>query len=484
MKTQLLNYLLETSICLAIFYLFFKLFLQKEVFFSINRAYILLAIILSLLIPVIEIPLQEENTVIQQFIVLQTIPAIGTQSQSSQGLNLVNVMWILYAGICLLLVGRVNYQISKLLYYSRQFKQSRTSDYRLILTDGKMPTFSFFHLLFWDNSKSLSEEQQLQIVKHELTHIRQWHSLDILFMELVKIIFWFHPAVYFFKSALQHIHEYLADAAVARGHNREAYIGLLASQTLQTMNISFTHSFHQFSIKNRIRMLQKLKNAKPAFWKIALSLPIIAVLVFVYSCHTDEHAEPQAKITHFKAYTDDPDELLNSYKGKYPNIAIESLEVIKNPGQPTVVKATVKNVNNPDEKRKIEDELSQLLSKSAKEIFVASSQKATGANNEIFSAVEQQPSPVGGYETFYKYIGENIRYPQQARAKEIEGKVFVQFVVREDGSISDVKILKGIGHGCDEEALQVILNSPKWNPGMQRDQPVNVQMSVPIAFKL
>jgi periplasmic protein TonB len=104
--------------------------------------------------------------------------------------------------------------------------------------------------------------------------------------------------------------------------------------------------------------------------------------------------------------------------------------------------------------------------------------------NEIFQVVENQPAPVGGYEAFYKYISKNIKYPDQARRMGVEGKVFVQFVVDKDGSITDVTVLKGIGSGCDEEAIRVVKAAPKWTPGKQRGRPVRVRMSVPIAFKL
>lgn len=104
--------------------------------------------------------------------------------------------------------------------------------------------------------------------------------------------------------------------------------------------------------------------------------------------------------------------------------------------------------------------------------------------NTIFDVVESQPAPVGGYEAFYKYIGKNIKYPEQARRMGIEGKVFVQFVIDKDGSITDVQVLKGIGSGCNEEAVRVIQNAPKWTPGKQRGRPVRVRMSVPITFRL
>jgi protein TonB len=103
---------------------------------------------------------------------------------------------------------------------------------------------------------------------------------------------------------------------------------------------------------------------------------------------------------------------------------------------------------------------------------------------EIFTIVEDQPEPKGGMAAFYEYVGKNLKYPAQARGMGIEGKVFVEFVVDKDGSITNVKAIKGIGAGCDEEAIRVIADAPKWSPGKQRGRPVKVRMILPITFKL
>ena len=103
---------------------------------------------------------------------------------------------------------------------------------------------------------------------------------------------------------------------------------------------------------------------------------------------------------------------------------------------------------------------------------------------QIFTIVEDQPSPVGGMAAFYEYVSKNLHYPAQARRVDVEGKVYVQFVVDKDGSITDPKVLKGIGSGCDKEAIRVLKNAPKWNPGKQRGRPVKVRMVIPIVFKL
>lgn len=505
MFSQLLSYLLEASVCLGVFYLFFRLLLQKEVFFVWNRMYILTALVISLAIPVINIPLQSsKTTLIQQVFIIQLQDTAVTRVSPSDYLNWQQVLLWMYLGICCLLICRLLYRTFSLWQISRKLRSSSAASYRLVLTEGKLPTFSFFRLLFWDNSRELSEENKLQVFKHELTHIRQWHSADVLFIELIKAFFWFHPAVYLFKQALQQVHEYLADSAVVQQHNTGRYIKLLVSQLLYSNTISISTPFHQPPIKNRIMMLEKLKQATPAFWKMALSLPVMAALIFMYSCDQTEITEPALKVE----VTDEainnnqnnglsarkgglivPSDILNKYRDKYPDIALKQILVekpvqAKSKDEISSVTVEVENVSNADDKRNIEEEISQALT--ARNTLVPPPPPAPDAPlaDEIFQVVEEQPTPVRGYDAFLKYIGENIQYPQQARLKGTQGKVFVQFVVYNDGTVADVQILQGLGDGCDQEAVRVIANAPKWNPGKQNGKPVNVRMSVPINFKL
>ncbi len=115
------------------------------------------------------------------------------------------------------------------------------------------------------------------------------------------------------------------------------------------------------------------------------------------------------------------------------------------------------------------------------EIFVDSEPMPVEKPEEIFTIVESMPS---SSEDFLKYVGENLKYPKQASRLDIEGKVFVQFIVSKDGKMKDIKIVRGLGYGCDEEVLRVMQMPYVWTPGKQRGEPVNVRMILPITFKL
>ena len=102
----------------------------------------------------------------------------------------------------------------------------------------------------------------------------------------------------------------------------------------------------------------------------------------------------------------------------------------------------------------------------------------------IIDQVDEMPSPQGGMEMFYKDVLSNLKYPKEAKENGIEGNVYLEFVVQKDGSVSDVKVLKGIGYGCDEAASELLANSKNWNPGVKDGQPVAVKLQIPIVFKL
>lgn len=111
-------------------------------------------------------------------------------------------------------------------------------------------------------------------------------------------------------------------------------------------------------------------------------------------------------------------------------------------------------------------------------------EKKVSDDDAIFFVVEVQPEFPGGLDSMYAFIQKNLIYPEKAKAEGIEGRVFITFTIEKDGSVSNVKILRGIGGGCDEAAKEVVEKMPKWKPGTQRGKPVRVQFNLPIKFEL
>lgn len=149
--------------------------------------------------------------------------------------------------------------------------------------------------------------------------------------------------------------------------------------------------------------------------------------------------------------------------------------------QPQIIE--VPDEEEIEEEIKVEFDVEVTEDTKVEEIVIAPVEEKEDVD-QIFLVVEETATPKGGMSAFYKYVGDKMKYPAQARRMGIEGKVFVEFVINRDGSITDVKAIKGIGAGCDEEAVRVVQSAPPWNPGKQRGKPVRQRYVVPITFKL
>lgn len=184
------------------------------------------------------------------------------------------------------------------------------------------------------------------------------------------------------------------------------------------------------------------------------------------------------------------DENLVDLQGKSTNVFEELVEVppTEQPPPPAPIIQQPQIVEVPDEEEIKEDiqlkfDVEVTEETKVEEVIVAPVEEKEDVD-QIFSVVEETAEPKGGMPAFYKYVGEKMKYPAQARRMGVEGRVFVEFVVNRDGSIVDVKAIKGIGAGCDEEAVRVVQSAPSWKPGKQRGKPVRQKMVIPIIFKL
>ena len=184
------------------------------------------------------------------------------------------------------------------------------------------------------------------------------------------------------------------------------------------------------------------------------------------------------------------DESIVEIKGKTTDVFEEVIEVPPTdqpPPPPPQIQAPV-IVEVPDEEE-IEEEIKvnldiEVTQDTKVEEIIVKAEEPKEETDEIFTIVEESAAPKGGMGAFYKYVQDKMKYPPQARRMGIDGKVFVEFVVNKDGSISDVRAVKGIGAGCDEEAVRVVQSAPSWTPGKQRGKPVKQRMVLPITFKL
>jgi TonB family protein len=296
---QALLYLLESATCLAVFYLLYHFILRKERSFKYNRFYLLAVILFSVSFPLLEISYNPDTTPT----VLNSIHQVGNEATSEPIIEAKKawsytitaesqrpfMLWweviiLLYFTGLVSLALRLFIQIrtfKDFVWFKRHDTRYR-ENYFLVNTDGSLPTFAFFNYLIWDNTQKLNADEQAQILEHEKVHINQKHSYDILFMEVLKIVFWFNPFIYLFKNLLEEIHEYEADHKVAKSSGSKAYAQLLVKLVFSKMGLDVGSYFNKNKTLKRVNMIKDSK--KINVLKLLIPIPVALLLFFVFSC--------------------------------------------------------------------------------------------------------------------------------------------------------------------------------------------------------
>ncbi len=461
------NYLIQANLYLVLFYAFYWLILRRETFFSLNRYYLLFTSLVACLIPLIKTTwfTVTAQPVQQRFLDVTATVMSGYASPIKENWVLGDVLTLIYFFGILVLTTRLIYKLVKLSY---------------LLKDNNQPeAFSFFKKIRINSNLP----QQSTIEKHEFIHAKQLHSADILFFEVLAIVNWFNPIIYLYKSSIKHIHEYIADEAVLKTEiDKRSYALLLVSKTFGISPHTLTNNFfNQSLIKQRIEMMNKTKSRKTAIIKYGLSAPLF-LLALVLSSATisdsktinklSESIQPEKKIREI---------LVPAVVSDF--IESKSIGKPKQANKSSIDSNLKSRVTKTDSVGKPPSDKSTNLT--IKEVSVtAYPSNDTTETRKVFTNVEVLPSFPGGLEAFGKFLGQNLRYPDVAKKVNIQGRVFCQFVVEKDGSLTNINVVRGIGGGCDEEAVRVLAISPKWMPGKQNGEVVRVSYTIPIFFSL
>lgn len=412
---EFLLYLGKSSLVMAVMYLFYSVLLKGDTHFKWNRVYLLLSMLLSLILPLIQIEFLKPVAIPQMSVLLAPFTVNHEYArliQPSFSLSEQFIFFLYLLGVTFFLVrffGNIRYLIRLI----RNGERKTIHGLNVVYVNKPISPFSFFNLVLLP--RNMNELEHDMILQHEKTHVIQLHSFDLICFELLGILLWFNPFVYLMRRSMKSIHEFLADQGVVTSGQEVVHYQQLLFTHISGLNqnqFSLTNNFNYSMLKNRIIMMTKKRSNPISKGKYILVLPMIAFFIVFFSTSGIQSVVGQEKA---KTTTPAP---------------------------------------------------------------------KSGEQKEVFTVVEEMPTFPGGDEALGKFLGENIHYPDSAIAKHIQGNVFVQFVVNKDGAVGDVKILRGIGGGCDEEALRVIKLMPRWNPGKQRGEPVAVQFNLPIRFAL
>ncbi|MEO3406555.1 M56 family metallopeptidase [Mucilaginibacter sp. CAU 1740] len=268
-----LHYLMEANLYLCVFYAGYCLFLNKETHYTLNRVYLLLSCIVSFIIPVVQIGwLKPAEQGLQTFVVRGNVSTQINTGAIQSHLSASQLLIYAYIIGVTVLAGMLIVKLYHLLKLTKTSQTRVDNKYKLVNIEGSNTAFSFFNYLFI-GTKTATDNI---IIKHELVHIRQKHSADIVFLELIKIINWFNPLVYLLQISLKTVHEYIADEqTAAQESDAISYSSYLVSNAYGVNGSPLAHSFFNYNLlKKRIIMLNQKRSGKLARLKYLVAVPI------------------------------------------------------------------------------------------------------------------------------------------------------------------------------------------------------------------
>ena len=473
------NYIVESGISLGIFSTIYFLFLRKETFFRLNRFFLLSALSFSILLPLlrfrvytpkaVELP---EITVTPYANLLESISVYGSSVSGNIASALSTSQWvvIVYLAGILFFAIRFSIRLLQIKKIIRQGKLIKKEGIRYVLVKRKINPFSFLNFVFVsDDFESQSEWEK--IIQHELEHVRQGHSFDVLVLEILSAFQWFNPFFWMLKRAVKENHEFLADHAVITNSGNVLHYKQLLLKQVVGGQLAITNNFNYSLIKSRVKMMSRIKSSKIANIKLLSGVLIAVALIIVFACEQKEFVEIEKVPTgHTLSLQLDSEKIrlegnpesieqLKKILATAPNIEMETFD-----GGDIVITQKSQNV----------DEL----------VVVAHDKEEPVEQEEVFFIVEEMPEFPGGDLELRKFIASSIKYPVVAQENGIQGKVYVSFVVKKDGSIGRARVVRGVDPSLDTEALRVVRALPKWIPGRQRGKQVAVSYTVPINFVL
>lgn len=292
---QLLFYLLQVIAASGLLYGYYHFALRNKKFHRYNRFYLLIAIVASSLIPFLSIPVYFSSNETGSSVVLQTLqvisspavketisPVLPIEPVNSTWFTAEKLVYLFYVLAFLLFLIRVLISLNKIRDIINRNPAEQIDKIKFINTDEPGTPFSFFRWLFWNRKIELHSEKGEQIFRHELFHIQQKHSWDIIFMELVSTIFWINPFFHLIKKELKAIHEFLADEFAIKEDKNWQYAELLLMQVLNTNNHLVNPFFHN-QIKRRIAMITTSKKPSYQYLRKLMVFPVAAIIFFLFA---------------------------------------------------------------------------------------------------------------------------------------------------------------------------------------------------------
>ena len=528
-----LDYFLKANLYGLLFAGCYWLFLRRHTFLNLNRTYLLLSAVLSLALPLASLPTQTNEAIpgldwpVPVGVI--ALPVSGFVSAPVEtGLVQAGPDWEqiglwTYGLIAFGLLLRLAIRLSRLLRLIRQSDRRVRDGYVLVLPNNQTtPTFSFF----WYVVLNPVDIHNDLILSHELVHVRQHHSADVLALAILRAAFWPVFVLAFVERALRHVHEFLADRAASgsKASPETNYAQFLVDYTFGVRPDVLTNGFFNPSLlKQRILMLHQRATNRWALGKYVLVLPLAFGLLAMTTAReeieavmtqaTNETITVSGKVTDrdgkplsgahvlvagsmHGTYTDVQGRYVLKSVPKNASLAYSFIghrtDLLRLEGFSREVKQGRLTLN--PKLKSVPDELPAMGATAAYKAVkpnpampVRTPPTSETINGKVLTAVEEPAVFPTGVPGLMQYVAQNLRYPTKAKAAGIEGDVYVLFTVSPTGAVSGAKVnrnIQGIGGGCEEEAVRVVSQMPRWIPARQQGKPVSMRYMLPVRFAL
>ncbi len=429
------DFLIKSNISLLVLLVCYCLTFQNSKTHQFNRFFLLFSLVFPLILPFLSFEIIQE--IPKSTFEIGNIQAIAIKNNNDN--NFLEIaIWSIYCIVTLVLFIRFNRNIFKFFSKIKSNEIQKYQNAKLVLMNEKTLPHTFFNFIFINKQDFENGKIEPELFTHELTHVNQKHTLDILFIELLKVVFWFNPIFYYFKKAIQLNHEFLADENVNRNHNNISFYQTLLLTKNCNINYHLASNLNYQLTKKRFIMMTKTSSRTINLIKKISILPIIFGLVLMFCLKTVAQNKITKKTKKYKVSTKKTTSKKTIKKNTY------NISPLEKPGD-------IPEFKEPETYSPI-----------------------------CGFPIEITPEFPGGTVAFYKFIGDNYNVPKE---KGLKGKIFIQFVVETDGSLTDVKCLRDIGYETGYEAIRVVKTSPKWTPAVNDGKPVRCTYQLPISIE-
>ncbi|MBR5018704.1 MAG: M56 family metallopeptidase [Bacteroidales bacterium] len=432
---EVLSYLLKSTVFLSVFLSFFLLVMRRSEYFRFNRYSLLGGSMLCLLLPLIRFHVSRP-TLYSEWLQPVVVVTYGEDAASevAAAASGLTISWqavalALYLAGAFVMLGFYLYSYGRLIRLIRHTPAERRDGFTLHLVPYETPSFSWMRHIVMNRD---DYARHPVILLHEQAHVRCGHSRDLLLSSALTVLQWFNPLVWIGRSELKLLHEYEADDFVLnQGIDATQYQLLLVKKAVGEKRFLLANGFNHAQLKNRITMMQTTSRAVWKKFFLLLLIPLFAgTLLLLAECQT-------------------------AVKEEVPAESADAVETA------TEIQGYAVTVTDASE--------------------------AEGGDDVAipFKLVEVKPKfQDGDANAFSLWVNKNLKYPAEAKEKKLQGRVTLQFTVEKDGSVTGVKVLRGVDPILDGEAVRVISQSPKWSPGYTNGEPVRVTYNFPVVYQL